>query len=245
MLNILVPMAGKGSRFKEAGYTFPKPLIEIDGKPMIEVVVENLRPDTEHRFVFICQQEHIEKYGLKALLTLIAPGCVVIPIHTYTEGAACTALLAADYINNDDELVIANSDQFIDSSFSDFVAFARAQALDGAILTFPATHPKWSFVKTDAQGYVVEVAEKKPISNEATAGVYYFRTGKLFVDAAQEMIRKDIRVNSEFYVCPVYNEMILDDRRIKPFKVQASQMHGLGTPEDLNRFIKDIGTKTK
>lgn len=237
MLNILIPMAGKGMRFKEAGYTFPKPLIEINGKSMIEVVVNNLKPDFEHRFVFICQQEHLDRYGLKALLTLIAPGCVVLPIRTVTEGAACTALLASDFIDNSDELVIANSDQFIDTKLGDFISFARSQDVDGAILTFPATHPKWSFVKTDSQGYVVEVAEKKPISNEATVGIYYFKEGKTFVHSAKEMIRKDIRVNGEFYVCPVYNEMILNSMKIKPYKIKAEKMHGLGTPEDLNIFL--------
>lgn len=238
MLNILVPMAGLGSRFKNAGYTFPKPLIEINDKPMIEVVARNLTPDCPHRFIFICQNEHIERYGLRSLLKLISPGCVVLPINGLTEGAACTALLASDHIDNEDELIIANSDQYVDMPLGDLISFARKEKLDGAILTFPATHPKWSFVKTDENGYVSEVAEKKPISNEATVGIYYYREGKMFVNAAKEMVRKDIRTNNEFYVCPVYNEMILDGMKIKPYRINAAQMHGLGTPEDLNIFLK-------
>jgi NDP-sugar pyrophosphorylase family protein len=238
MLNILVPMAGRGSRFAQAGYTFPKPLVEVRGKPMIEVVVNNLRPKGKHRFIFICLREHYEKYGLKELLGLIAPGCAIIPIDQVTEGAACTALLASDYIENDDELLIANSDQYIDSPIDGIIEFARTQKLDGAILTFQATHPKWSFVKTDDEGLVSEVAEKKPISNEATVGIYYYRTGKIFVNSAKQMIRKNIRTNNEFYVCPAYNEMVLEGMRIKPFKIKADQMHGIGTPEDLNDFLK-------
>ncbi|MFH1470371.1 MAG: glycosyltransferase family 2 protein [Candidatus Micrarchaeota archaeon] len=238
MLNILVPMAGKGSRFAQAGYTFPKPLIEVRGKPMIQVVIEDIRPSSEHRFIFICQKEHVEKYGVKELLQLISPGCIVIAIDKVTEGAACTALLASDHIANEDELLIANSDQYVQMDINSMLEFARKEKLDGAILTFPATHPKWSFVKTDEKGYVVEVAEKKPISNEATVGIYYYKTGNIFVNAAKSMIRKNIRVNNEFYVCPAYNEMILEGLKIKPFRIKAEHMHGLGTPEDLEKFVK-------
>ena len=243
MLNILIPLAGLGSRFKEAGYTFPKPLIEINGKAMIEVVVRNLTPKCEHRFIFICRSEHIEKYGMRSLLKLISPECVVIPINNLTEGAACTALLASDYIENGDELIIANSDQYIDISFDDFIAFARNEKLDGAIMTFPATHPKWSFVRMDEDGYVVEAAEKKPISNQATVGIYYYREGRIFVKSAQEMIRKDIRTNNEFYVCPVFNEMVLGNMKIKPYSITTEQMHGLGTPEDFNLFLNSEVSK--
>ncbi len=238
MLNILVPMAGKGSRFAQAGYTFPKPLIEIKGKPMIQIVVNNLKPGVEHRFIFICQKEHIDKYGMREFLNLISPGCTIIGIDRITEGAACTALLASDHIDNSDELVIANSDQYVQTKMDDFIAFARKGKLDGLIMTFPATHPKWSFVKTDEEGLVAEVAEKKPISNQATVGIYYYRRGSIFVNAAKQMIKKDIRVNNEFYVCPAYNEMILEGLSIKPYGIKAEQMHGLGTPEDLNEFLK-------
>lgn len=237
MLNIVVPMAGRGTRFAEQGFTFPKPLIEIHNKPMIQVVVENLRPKTPHRFVFICLKEHYVKYNLSPLLNLIAPGCKIVLTDGVTAGAACTVLLAKGAIDNDDDLIIANSDQYVEFDMDEFVGRARKEKLDGQILTFNATHPKWSFARTDKNGFVVEVAEKKPISNEATVGVYYYRTGKIFVEAAERMILKDLRVNNEYYVCPVYNEAILDGRKIKTFLIPFEKMHGLGTPEDLREFI--------
>ncbi|VVB70685.1 Bifunctional protein GlmU [uncultured archaeon] len=238
VLNIVVPMAGKGSRFQQAGYTFPKPLIEVKGKPMIQIVVENLRPKCAHRFIFIVQKEHYQKYAMHSLLNLIAPGCKIVQTEGVTAGAACTVLLAKEYIDNDDDMVIANSDQFVDFELDSLVDFARKEHLDGAILTFDSTHPKWSFARVDETGYVVEVAEKNPISNHATVGIYYYGKGNFFVKHAQEMISKGIRVNNEFYVCPVYNEMILDNLKIKIFNIPVSKMHGLGTPEDLNEFLK-------
>lgn len=238
MINIVVPMAGRGSRFDEKGYTFPKPLIEIRRKPMIEVVVDNLRPREEHRFVFICQEAHFHRYALKETLANIAPGSEIVTIEGVTEGAACTVLMAAGHFANSDELLIANSDQFVDFEIGDFLEHARTSDLDGDIVTFPATHPKWSFAKVDDDGRVIEVAEKRPISNQATAGIYYYRRGENFVEAAENMITKDIRTNDEFYVCPVYNEMILTYKKIGIYPVSPSQMHGLGTPEDLERFLK-------
>ena len=199
-MNILIPMAGAGSRFEKAGYTFPKPLIEIHGKPMIQKVVENLNIDG--RFIFLVQKEHYDKYALNYLLPLIAPGCEIIQVDGVTEGAACTTLLAKKFIDNDAPLVTANSDQFIEYLTEDWSAGLQG---DGAMLTFKATHPKWSFAKVE-DGCVTEVAEKKPISDTATVGVYYWGKGSDYVKYAEQMIEKDIRVNNEFYVCPVFNE---------------------------------------
>ena len=148
-MNILIPMAGAGSRFEQAGYTFPKPLIEIHGKPMIQKVVENL--NLEGRFIFLVQKEHYEKYALQYLLPLIAPGCEIVQVDGVTEGAACTTLLAKKFIDNDAPLITANSDQFIEFLNDDW---AEELCGDGGILTFNATHPKWSFAKLDEMGYV-------------------------------------------------------------------------------------------
>lgn len=238
MLNIVIPMAGEGSRFKEKGYTFPKPLIEINKKPMIQVVVDNIRPRTEHKFTFLCRGEHFEKYSLEYLLKLIAGQCNYVKVHQLTQGAACTVLLASEYFNNDDELLIANSDQYVDMDINAFIDDSRRRALDGNILTFQSAHPKWSYAKLDEEGFVMEVAEKQPISKHATVGIYYYRQGKMFVSAAMSMIEKNIRVNNEFYVCPIYNEMILESLRIGIHEIDAAQMHGLGTPEDLEKFEK-------
>ena len=234
-LNVLIPMAGEGSRFANAGYTFPKPLIDIRGKPMIQVVVENLSFDAH--YIFIVRTEHREKYALDTLLPMIAPGCDIIEVDHKTDGAACTALLASQLINNDAPLFIANSDQYVDWNPVEFMYKMQESEADGGIVTFTATHPKWSFVCVDNDtGCVTEVAEKKPIINIATVGFYYWKHGKDFVHYANQMIRNESKVNGEYYICPVFNEAIADNKMIVPSKVSA--MHGLGTPEDLEAWLK-------
>lgn len=238
MLNIVIPMAGRGSRFQEAGYTFPKPLIDVLGKTMIEVVVDNLRPQCDHRFVFICQKEHYDKYDLYHILqNATQDKFEVVKINGITEGAACTVLMAAQYIDNDADLFIANSDQVVDIKIDDFITAGRENKKDGLIMTFKASHPKWSYARVDQTGKVMEVAEKKLISDKATVGIYYFGQGKDYVRGAQQMIEKDIRTNNEFYVCPVYNELILANKNVYIYDIPVEKMHGLGTPEDLNAFL--------
>lgn len=233
-MKILIPMAGEGSRFAKAGYTFPKPLIDVAGKPMIQCVVENLSFDAE--YVFLVRKEHLEKYDIKSAFERIAPRFSIVVVDELTEGAACTALLAKDLIDNQEELLIANSDQVIDFSLQNFNSFRRFADVDAIVLTFSSVHPKWSFVRVNDDGLITEVAEKRPISDVATCGVYYYRHGADFVRYAQQMIDKDIRVNNEFYIAPVYNELIQDSKKLIPFFV--NKMHGLGTPEDLQEYLK-------
>ena len=232
-LNVLIPMAGAGSRFEQAGYTFPKPLIEVKGKPMIQVVVENLNIDAN--YIYIVQKTHREKYNLDTLLNLITPDCKIVETEGLTEGAACTALLAKEFINSDAPLFFANSDQFVEWDSNEFMYKMQETNADGGIVTFTATHPKWSFVKIDTNGLVTEVAEKNPISDIATVGYYYWKNGSDFVKYAEQMIKKNIRINTEFYVCPVFNEAIQDSKQIRIFNTKV--MWGLGTPEDLNTYI--------
>lgn len=234
-MNVLIPMAGAGSRFQQAGYTFPKPLIDVEGKPMIQVVVDNL--NIEATFIYVVQKEHRAKYNLDTLLNLITPNCKIVEVDGITEGAACTTLLAKEYIDNDAPLVMANSDQFLEWDSNEFMYKMVEQKVDGGIVTFTATHPKWSFAKIDEYGYVTEVAEKNPISDIATVGVYYWAKGSDYVKYAEQMIEKNIRVNNEFYVCPVFNEAIGDDKKIKTFNIE--KMWGLGTPEDLNYYLEN------
>lgn len=234
-LNVLIPMAGAGSRFQAAGYTFPKPLIEVNGKPMIQVVVENL--GFEARYIFVCQKAHREQYNLDTLLNLIVKDCTVVEVDGLTEGAACTALLAEKYINNDDPLFFANSDQYVEWDAAHFMYRMQESQADGGIVTFKATHPKWSFAKVDDDGFVTEVAEKNPISDNATAGYYYWKRGSDFVKYAHQMIDKNIRVNNEFYVCPVFNQAIEDGKKIRI--AEAQKMWGLGTPEDLSYYLEN------
>ena len=236
-MNILIPMAGRGSRFETQGYTFPKPLIEVKGKPMIQVVVDNL--NIKAKYTFIVQKEHYEKYNLKYLLNLITPNCNIVQVEGITEGAACTTLLAKEFIDNEQPLLIANSDQFVEwDSSKTLYAFSNSES-DGGILTFKASHPKWSYVKLNDEGYAEEVAEKKPISNNATVGIYWWKKGAEYVKYAEQMIKRNIRTNNEFYVCPVFNEAIQDNKKIIINEIKKEGMWGIGTPEDLNYFLKN------
>ena len=235
-MNVLIPMAGRGSRFATQGYTFPKPLIDVKGKPMIQVVTENL--NIKANYTFIVQKEHYEKYSLQHLLNLIAPNCNIVQVDGITEGAACTTLLAKEYIDNDEPLLMANSDQFVEwDSNETLYAFSNGNC-DGGIITFPATHPKWSYAKLGEDGYVSEVAEKKPISEHATVGIYWWAKGSDYVKYAEQMIEKDIRVNNEYYVCPVFNEAIEDGKKVRIKEIDKEGMWGIGTPEDLNYFLE-------
>jgi HAD superfamily hydrolase (TIGR01509 family) len=232
-INVLIPMAGAGSRFEQAGYTFPKPLIDVNGKPMIQVVVDNLNIDAN--FIYIVQKSHRSKYNLDSLLNLLTPNCKIVEVEGVTEGAACSALLAKDHINNQDPLFFANSDQFVEWNSSEFLYKMQETEVDGGIVIFKSTHPKWSFAKVNESGFVEEVAEKNPISDNATVGYYYWKHGSDFIKYAEQMINKDIRVNNEFYVCPVFNQAIESGLKISTFS--AEKMWGLGTPEDLTLFL--------
>ena len=234
-MNVLIPMAGAGSRFEKAGYTFPKPLIDVRGKPMIQWVVDNL--NVEAKYIFIVQQSHFEKYNLKETLSNFCPNNEIVQINGITEGAACTTLLAKQYIDRDEPLIIANSDQFVEWESDEFIYSCSASDLDANILTFNSTHPKWSYVKLNELGCVTEVAEKKPISDIATVGIYYWKKGSDYVKYTEQMIDKNIRVNNEFYVCPVFNQAIEDYKKIRIF--ESSKMWGLGTPEDLKFYLEN------
>lgn len=235
-LNVLIPMAGAGSRFADAGYAFPKPLIEVHGKPMIQAVVENLAINAT--YTYIVQKYHYEKYSLDYLLNAITPNCNIVQVDGITEGAAVTALLAKEFINTDSPLVMANSDQIVDWSSREFIYELHAKNADGGIAVFKSNHPKWSYAKIDEHGLVSEVAEKKPISDNATVGIYYWKHGSDFVKYAEQMIQKDIRVNNEFYVCPVFNEAIQDYKKV--YALPVNNMWGIGTPEDLQSYLYNL-----
>lgn len=239
MLNIVVPMAGLGSRFAEAGFKDPKPLIPVHGVPMIEVVINNLRPLVPHRFIFICQQQHQRKYDFRNFLKSLEPTCDVILLDGMTEGAACTVLTARQHIDNSQPLMIANCDQWVNHSINDYLAAFDTHKFAGFIMTMRACAPKWSYVKRDLSNRVCAVVEKQAISDEATVGIYNFAAGREFVAAADAMIAANIRVNNEFYVAPTYTQLAEAGKAIGTFSVgtDTEGMYGLGTPADLERFL--------
>lgn len=239
MLNIVIPMAGRGSRFAKEGYSLPKPLIPVHNVPMIRLVLENLSPAMPHRFIFLCLKEHAQKYGLAEKLRYWADGSEIIFVDKVTEGAACTVLLAKELINNDNPLMIANSDQWVDVDINPYLDEIDRNNLDGLIMTMWADDPKWSYVRLNSDGFVTEVVEKIVVSNEATVGIYNFRRGSDYVRAAENMTAKNLRVNGEFYVAPTYNEIINKGDKIRTYSIgkENAGMYGLGIPADLEKFM--------
>ena len=232
-------MAGLGSRFAKDGYEKPKPFIDVNGKPMIVRVLENLAYPNAN-YILIARKEHLEQE--KELVKKIEKNYQVtfIGIDKLTEGTVCTVLYARKYINSEAPLLIANSDQIIDGTIFNFVNDCFERNLDGSILTFrdKELNPKWSFAKLDANDLVTQVKEKEAISEFATVGIYLFSKGNAFVNAAIEMIIENDRVNNEFYTCPVYNYLIADGYQIGIFNIEQDTMHGIGTPEDLEIYLE-------
>lgn len=240
MLNIVVPMAGEGSRFSKVGYALPKPLIDVCGKPMIKVVIDNIKPNQPHRFIFICRREHIVSYSLDSYLRDIEPGCIVLTVESLTDGPACTVLNAKSYINNNDQLMIANCDQYINININDYLNFFNQYGGDGLIMTMKSREDKWSYVKCDNET-VISVVEKKVVSDEATVGIYNYKRGADFVRAAEIMIEKNDRTNNEFYVAPAYNYLIETGKKVSFYNIGSAStgMYGLGVPEDLDYFCNN------
>jgi NDP-sugar pyrophosphorylase family protein len=239
MINVVIPMAGLGSRFANAGYDKPKPFIEVNGTTLIELVLNNLSLDGA-RYFLLARSEHLTAQATAVRRIRENFDVTFVPVYNLSEGAACTVLHTHRLINSDVPLLLANSDQYVDTSITDYVADCQNRQLDGSILTFvdDKRDPKWSFARIGTSGLVEEVREKIPISENATVGIYYFTRGRFFVDAAIDMIAANDRVKGEFYTCPVYNYCIAAGQKIGIYTIPRDRMFGLGTPEDLNHFIE-------
>ena len=246
MLNVLIPLAGKSEFFDPRDYPFPKPLIEVGGRPMIEILVEDVgRIAGPKRFIFIVRLDDCKKYHLDRVLRLLTNDqCEVIPLREDTRGAACSALLAIDHIDNEDALLICNGDQHIDHDLGDAVRQFDSRGVDAGLICFESVHPKWSYVRLE-EGRVVEAAEKRPISKNAIAGFYYFRRGTDFVSAAADMIRKDTNVNGAYYVAPALNELVLRDKRVEIIKVPADGYHSFYSPQKVVEFEQWLATRNR
>jgi dTDP-glucose pyrophosphorylase len=241
MINIVIPMAGAGSRFSKEGYKKPKPFIDVEGKPMIVRVLENLSYK-DARYILIARREHLEQENQLVKEIQEQFNVLFLPIEKLTEGTASTVLYARKYINNQEPLLIANSDQIIDIDISKFIDDAQKRELDGSMLTFidKDRDPKWSFAKLNNQNMVIEVQEKVAISEFATVGIYLYSQGSHYVNAALDMIIENDRVNGEFYTCPTYNYAIKEGLKIGIYNINREAMHGIGTPADLNSYLNRI-----
>jgi dTDP-glucose pyrophosphorylase len=236
-VNVIIPAAGEGSRFAKMGWKKPKPFIDVAGRPMLEHVIDNVVPPGAE-VTLLLRKSHIE--AQPSIVQSFETGSTnIIPVDKLTEGTACTVLLARKLYDNDNPMMVANSDQLVNFNVTDYVQDCIDRGLDGSILVFrdPAMDQKWSFAKLNDEGLVIEVAEKKPISDLATVGIYLFSRGRDFVSAAVDMIAANERVNGEFYTCPVYNYMIANGARIGVYEVPENAMSGLGTPDDLSAFL--------
>ncbi len=234
MLDILILMAGRGTRFKDSHPDIPKPLVPLHGEPLIRWVVENLRFEETQRFIFVALKDHVERFDLKKIFSHWNINFEIVEVTEVTEGAACSALMAANLYRNN-ELIIANSDQIVVFDHRSFLTQARKNA--GLIMTMKAEGTKWSYVREEG-GQIVEVAEKKPISNQATVGIYYFNRGENYINAATEMIACNDRVNNEFYLAPTYNYLIRCKQSVQAYPVGnlGEQMFGVGTSADFMAF---------
>ncbi|MCW2249613.1 dTDP-glucose pyrophosphorylase [Azospirillum fermentarium] len=242
MINILVLLAGSSTPFREAGYSYPKSLIEIAGLPAVERVLAAYRPleALGARFIFVVRGDENRRFHIGMVLRLLMPDAMVVETPGETAGAACTALLAVAEIDNGSPLIIANGDQIIDHDLRNVVADFQNRGLDGGILVFKAVHPRWSYVKCDDDGLLIEAAEKRPISDLATAGFYWFARGRDFVRAAERMILKDAHVDNAFFICPAYNEMILDQKRVGVHLMTRDAYHSLATPALMQRYEEQV-----
>jgi dTDP-glucose pyrophosphorylase len=244
-VNIVILMGGSSSSFFDEGHKFCKPLIEVGEDMIIEAVVNNLNQIIEphDRIIFIIKQEDNEKFHLKNVIKLLAPDSEVVELKYDTDGAACSALLASEYIEDDEELLIVNGDQIIEYDLKKVRDVFAKKEYDAGVITFDSVHPRWSYVVVNDDNEVIEVSEKTPISNHATAGFYYYKKGKFFLEGAQAMIIKGASVDGIYYVCPVFNQLVLKGKKITTFNISAEKYHSLMSPNLVNSYIKYLETK--
>jgi NDP-sugar pyrophosphorylase family protein len=234
-MDVMILMAGRGSRFKDLYPETPKPLVPLHGKPLVRWVVENLRLNTSQRFIFVCLKEHVTNFNLRELFSSWKINFEIVEVSEVTEGAACSAMLAKPLLNND-ELLIANSDQFVEYDKKLFLE--KCRNYDGAIMSMGANGNKWSYIQTDLNDLVTVVKEKEQISNTGTVGIYYFKQANYFIKAVEKMISSNDRFNNEFYLAPCYNYLIKNKQKVGHFYIGSVGDHftGLGTSEDFSNF---------
>jgi len=229
-MNILLPIAGLGSRFSKVGFELPKPLIKVEGKPMIQCAIESL--GVQGNYIFIIRDNETLKLHLQSMY----PDSNIISINYLTDGPASTCLLAKEQINNKQPLLIANCDQIMWWNSLAFTSFLNSCPYDGLVVTYNEDTPKNSYVKLDKNGLAVRIAEKEVISNVSLNGIHYWKNGSDFINSAEVMIKDNERYNNEFYVGPTYNTLIKQGKKIGVYHIPNEQHHAVGTPEDLLKY---------
>jgi dTDP-glucose pyrophosphorylase len=239
MINIIIPLGGSSELFSSAGYFYPKPLIEVKGKPMIELVLENpLKIDLEKHFIFIVKEEDCNKFHLDNTLKILCPGSTIIKLKNDTKGGLCSVLMAIDNIKQDDSLLILNGDQLIDFDFNKILTYWSNLNVDAGLVIFKSVHPRWSYVRV-IDGKVVQTAEKNPISSNAIAGVYYFNNAATFFKSAFTTIKNDVQLDGKYYISPVINDLVLNNKTIIPFQIDNSEYHLFYSPQVLQDYERN------
>lgn len=238
-MNLIIPIASNSKFFNIEDYFYPKPLIEILGKPMIQHVIENITQGvTFDNIIFVARQDECEKYHLDNTLNLLSPiKPTIVKLRADTQGALCSVLLAIEHINNDAPLVISNADQiFTPGIISNVLDDFLASKLDAACVTVDSVHPRWSYVRTDAAGHIIETAEKRPISKHAIAGLYFYRHGADFVKYGMNLIRHGASVDGAYFISPVFNEFILGGKKVGHFPVPNATYHTFYSPKKIEEY---------
>jgi dTDP-glucose pyrophosphorylase len=236
MLKIIIPLAGSSEIFEKAGFLYPKPLIEIKGKPMIEWVIERTTSiKIPHQIIFIIKEEDSVKFHLDNTLKLLNSNCEIIKIKNDTKGGLCSVLMSVDKIDNDDAILILNSDQIIDADLSEINEYWLEKKTDVGVVIFNSVHPRWSYALSEADN-IIQTAEKNPISNMAIAGYYYFNSAKLFFECAFQTIINDVQNDGMFYISPVLNEFILRNKKVHFYKIDNRNYHSFYSPKLITEF---------
>jgi dTDP-glucose pyrophosphorylase len=236
MLKIIIPLGGSSDLFSSAGYYYPKPLIEVKGIPMIEMVLQNpMKITADKKFIFIIKEEECSKFHLDNTLKILVKDSIVVKIKNETQGGLCSVLMAIDEIQDEDELLILNGDQIVDYNFSTIIEYWKSKHADAGIVIFKSVHPRWSYARV-IDNIVIQTAEKNPISNNAIAGIYYFKNAKLFFESSFSVIKNDVKLDEKYYISPVINEYVLKNKSVIPFKIETSAYHLFYSPQVLQEF---------
>lgn len=237
MINVLLPAMGTSTFFKDS--YFPKPLVEIKGKTMLELVVEDYSKLEPKNYIFVFSEEECLKFHMDSSVKILTPASRVIKLHNQTAGALCSCLMAVEYINDDTPLLIANSDQIIDVDYREVMNHFEDMNADAGVITFPSIHPRWSYAHKRGDE-IVEVAEKRPLSKDAIAGFYYYRKGKDFVEAAKKALIKQNNLDGRYYISASINELILWGKKVGFYDIRKEQYKSFYSPAKIKEYEESL-----